>query len=378
MSPLKWGGGDCYIPTSRSRKQFITYLSRMFYKPVKEQHPFPLLQKVKIKILFFQGMLKVLYVYIFTLLQLLVHVARGVRRSASERFIPILSLVSKLVNLAPHLQPLIPSPPSQHLPLPPSAMNNADRLSTNVYSPSSAIPYCTNNGIDIPSDLYYAWRNARHFAPNTRLNRQIRVSSPIQLRAEALTSDGPRIEYLLSLHVPAYRQFLKCLDAPSRVMVTEAIRRLPALSLLADIFGRGEGDSSVGWYTRGMELSFTFAFHRLEANGLQGFKAKLEDANMMGGFSAPRPTSDNGQGMKLAGWRAGVLSLITVAFGLSVYKRSQHKLIAEALCSALIGISCYSGASLRHQSLDQLYQDRAELDRLMKVEKHQENRRSQQ
>ncbi|GMH59465.1 hypothetical protein TrRE_jg1712 [Triparma retinervis] len=201
-----------------------------------------------------------------------------------------------------------------------------------------------------------------------------------QLLAAPLTSQGPQIQNFLFLHVAAYKQFLNCLDTESRDMVTEAICSLPALSLLADIFGRGDGDSSLGFYIDhdgNCTTSFSFAFHRLEANGPQGFKAKLADMNLMGGFSSPRVCTDNGQSMELKGWKAAILSLIAVAFGLSVYKRSQHKLIAEALCSSLVCINSGAGASLRHQTPDQLDQDRAELSRLMKVEKHQEDRRSQ-
>ncbi|GMI48185.1 hypothetical protein TrCOL_g2037 [Triparma columacea] len=242
--------------------------------------------------------------------------------------------------------------------------------------------YCNPREIPAFSDPYYARRNRFHFGPNTRLDTQIKVTAPPQLLAEPLTSSGHRIEFLLFSYVPAYKQLLKLMDQRSRAMLRETVRRLPELSILADILGRGEGDSCVSFYNKGgvtgnCNAKFFFAFHRGEANGRRNFKAMLANENIVGGFAPPYKTSDNGVRMELCGWRALLLSLIAVAFGLTVFKRPQHKLLAEGFCTGLVGIDSRAGAPLRHQTSGEFKDDRAELDRLLKVEKHQEGRRQQ-
>ncbi|GMI26403.1 hypothetical protein TrCOL_g2289 [Triparma columacea] len=254
--------------------------------------------------------------------------------------------------------------------------NRADRLSTNVRKPNKTKRHCLTYGIPYPSQQAFTYRNAYHepFSPQRhRLDKQMTVKSLPQLMAAPLTIQGPQIEQLLHL-VPGYRQLLQCLDTPSEEMVIEFIGRLPQLSILADICGRGDGDSCITYNTHNGAVTLSFAFHSGEANGPGGFKDILEDAI---GFSSPRWSSANGEEMELCGWRAAILSLIFVVFGLCVNKRSQHKLIAEGLCTATICIHQSPGASLRHQSPDQLAQSRAELVSLLQEEKHVENCRLQ-
>ena len=149
-----------------------------------------------------------------------------------------------------------------------------------------------------------------------------------------------------------------------------SIYNLPSLKRMASLFGRGDGDMSVGWYEEG-GLVMRFSFHVDEGTGRRGFKAMIENANMMGGF-CPEYVTGNGSLMTMSGWKVGILSLIATDFGLAVKKLPQLRLAAQSLCSALTCFDYRHGASLRRQLTEDILLQRQALDQRLRDLKHEE------